>query len=91
MGWHYDQNMNSTSESIGYEIKVRDHLDQHWYAWFEGWTLTQLGDGEVVLRSTTVDQSGVHGALNKIRDLNLELISVIRISEKVDNQLVETI
>lgn len=72
--------MNSNSANTGYEIRVRDHLDQHWYAWFEGWTITNLDGGEVLLRSTKVDQSGVHGVLNKIRDLNLTLISVAQIS-----------
>lgn len=71
--------MNSNSASIGYEIRVRDHFDQYWYIWFEGWTITNLDDGEVLLRNTSIDQSGVHGALNKIRDLNLTLISVARI------------
>jgi uncharacterized protein affecting Mg2+/Co2+ transport len=71
--------MNSTSASIGYEIRVRDHLDQHWSIMFEGWAITNLENGEVLLRNTKVDQSGVHGALNKIRDLNLTLISVARI------------
>ena len=72
--------MNSNTASIGYEIRVRDHLDPHWSAWFDGWTITNLEDGEVLLRSTNIDQSGVHGALNKIRDLNLTLISVVGIS-----------
>ena len=70
--------MNTNTAKIRYEIRVRDHFDQHWYTWFEGWTITNLDDGEVLLGSTTVDQSGLHGALNKIRDLNLTLISVIR-------------
>lgn len=79
-GWHYDQNMNSTFANTGYEIRVRDHLDQHWHTWFEGWTITNLDDGTFLLKNTTVDQSGLHGSLNKIRDLNLTLISVAQIS-----------
>jgi hypothetical protein len=72
--------MNSTSTNDAYEIRIKDHLDTHWWAWFEGWTITNLENGEVLLRNTKVDQSGVHGALNKIRDLNLTLLSVTRIS-----------
>jgi len=71
--------MNTNTTDSGYEIRVRDHLDPYWFAWFEGWTITNLENGEVLLRNTKVDQSGVHGALNKIRDLNLTLVAVIRI------------
>jgi hypothetical protein len=71
--------MNTNTTDNGYEIRIRDHLDDHWFVWFEDWTITNLENGEVLLRSTKVDQSGVHGALNKIRDLNLMLLSVSQI------------
>lgn len=73
--------MKTNTANNGYEIKFRDHLDPHWFAWFEGWTITNLENGEVLLRSTQVDQAGVHGALNKIRDLNLILLSVSQIKD----------
>lgn len=76
--------MGSTSTGIGYEIRVRDHLDPYWCAWFEDWTITNLENGEVLLSSTKVDQSGLHGALNRIRDLNLTLISVEQILAECD-------
>lgn len=60
----------------GYEIRVRDHLETYWHKWFEGWSITNLDDGEVLLKSRRVDQSKLHGALNKIRDLNLTLLGV---------------
>jgi hypothetical protein len=62
----------------GYEILVQDHLDPRWLEWFEGWTITNREDGVVALRCPQVDQSALHGALNKIRDLNLVLLSVTR-------------
>jgi hypothetical protein len=61
---------------IGYEIRVKDHLETYWFEWFEGWSVTNLENGEVLLKSLNVDQSKLHGALNKIRDLNLTLLSV---------------
>lgn len=76
--------MDKNSAKIGYEIRVRGHLDPHWSAWFEGWTIRNLENGEMLLRSTKADQSGVHGALNKIRDLNLTLISVVQIPAETD-------
>jgi len=68
--------MKTNKEDNGYEIKIKGHLAIHWRAWFEGWSITNLENGEVLLRSSSVDQSGLHGALNKICDLNLTLVSV---------------
>ncbi len=64
-----------------YEIKIRGHLDEHWLEWFEGMTLRHAVDAETglditVLRGVLADQPALHGVLNKIRDLNLTLISV---------------
>jgi len=70
--------MHTSAERNGYEIRVRGHLDPHWCAWFENWTITNLENGEVLLTRFNVDQSGLYGALNKIRDLNLTLLSVAK-------------
>ena len=64
-----------------YEIRVKNHLDPCWHDWFEGWTITNLEDGEVLLTGANVDQSALHGTLNKIRDLNLKLISVVEVDQ----------
>jgi hypothetical protein len=74
------QPQSSNPGIAGYEIRVKDHLDTYWLDWFEGWSVTNLENGEVLLKSSCVDQSRLHGALNKIRDLNLTLLSVTRIS-----------
>jgi|WetSurMetagenome_2_1015567.scaffolds.fasta_scaffold1226984_1 hypothetical protein len=70
---------SSRAAGAGYEIRFQDHLDPCWLEWFEGWTITNLDNGVVCLSSPRVDQSALHGALNKIRDLNLTLISVTRL------------
>lgn len=66
----------------GYEIHVKDHLDSYWFGWFEGWAITNLDNAQVRLTCSNIDQSGLHGTLNKIRDLNLTLISVRRIEDE---------
>jgi len=61
-----------------YEIKIKENLDQSWSERFAGMKLTHLeGDG-TMLSGIMPDQGALHGMLERIRDLNLTLISVTR-------------
>jgi hypothetical protein len=62
-----------------YAIRVIGHVDAHWSVWFDGLTISNASPGEAMISGEIVDQAALHGALNKIRNLNLALISVIRI------------
>jgi hypothetical protein len=61
-----------------YEIKIRGHLDPYWSEWFAGLRLTHLEGNETLLSGPLSDQAALHGLLERIRDLNLALISVTR-------------
>ncbi len=59
-----------------YEIKIGGHLDPCWSDWFEGMQLTHFARDETLLSGTLPDQAALHGLLERIRDLNVKLISV---------------
>ena len=65
-----------------YEIRVQGHLEPRWSAYFDGWSISNLENGEVLFMNPKVDQAGLHGVLNKIRDLNLTLLSVNQTEKK---------
>lgn len=59
-----------------YEIKIKGHLDQRWSEWFAGLKLTHFEANGTMLSGLFQDQAALHGLLERIRDLNLTLISV---------------
>ena len=65
-----------------YEIRIKGLLDEHWEHWFEGMTLISLaeeGQHCTVLTGAIADQPALHGLLERIRDLNLTLLSVRKV------------
>jgi hypothetical protein len=68
-----------------YDIRVAGQIDTQWSAWLDGLTITHPHPGEAMISGDIVDQAALHGTLNRIRNLNLALISVTRIDpEPVD-------
>ena len=62
-----------------YEIRVKGNLDLRWSDWFDGFSITPVGDDETLLIGSVADQAALHGMLHKIRDLGLPLLSVQRL------------
>ena len=63
-----------------YEIRVKGHLDPSWSEWFDGLQITNEPNGEALLSGHIPDQAALHGVLAKVRDLNLQLISVTSVN-----------
>lgn len=64
-----------------YEIRVEGRLTQAWADWFDGLSVSLMGD-ETVLSGAVTDQAALHGVLRRIRDLGLPLVSVRRIGRR---------
>ena len=58
-----------------YEIKIQGHLDTKWSEWFYGLSITHEPDGATTLRGPLPDQIVLHSVLNRLRDMNLPLLS----------------
>jgi hypothetical protein len=70
-----------------YQIKIKGALDRSWSDWLGEVEITteQAEDGFVIttMLVDAADQPALFGILDRIRDLNLILIHVIRIEEKL--------
>ncbi|MBW2409171.1 MAG: hypothetical protein JRF72_05195 [Deltaproteobacteria bacterium] len=61
-----------------YRIRLKGLLGQKWSDWFGEMDISTEGD-ETILSGQVTDQAALHGLFNKIRDLNLTLLSVEQI------------
>jgi hypothetical protein len=67
-----------------YQILIRGRLDPQWSFWLEGLSITYVDtDHEITCLAGPIrDQAALRGILNKLWDLNLELVSVQLMEEK---------
>jgi hypothetical protein len=65
---------------LNYRIQVKGHLPERWSVWFDGMQIQIEGDpsGQKIttLSGEVQDQAALHGLLERIRDLGLELLNV---------------
>jgi hypothetical protein len=63
-----------------YEIRVLGKIEKRWSDWLDGMAITfeSENDGSIIttLTGEVIDQTALHGLLNRIRDLNVPLLSV---------------
>ena len=73
-----------------YEIRVEGYLGARWSDWFEGLSINNDPNGQTALCGLLLDQAALFGVLTKIRDLNLTLISVERLSAQTDSDTTQS-
>ena len=78
-------NHNEHQTSVRYRIRLKGCLDEKWSDWFEEMAIEAKG-AETILTGPLADQAALHGLLNRIRDLNLTLLSVERLATGQTNK-----
>jgi hypothetical protein len=63
-----------------YDIRIQGHLAHRWVVRLNGMTLTHDSDGTTLLSGEVIDQAALHGLLNQVRDLGLQLLSVTQMA-----------
>ena len=66
---------------MGYEIRVKGRLSDTVTDAFEDFTAS-VKPAETVMRGAVRDQSELHGVLDRLQSLGLELIEVRRLSDE---------
>jgi hypothetical protein len=69
----------SKQKIVIYQIRVKEQVGDQWAEWFSPLVISNEANGEAKFTGTVRDQAELHGLLNKVRDLNLTLLSVDRI------------
>jgi hypothetical protein len=67
--------------SSRYEIRIRGRVGKRTLARFEGFE-SEFEPAETVLRGQITDQAALHGVLDKIEGLGLELMEVRQVDER---------
>ncbi len=68
--------LSARSNLISYQIRIKGHIEERWIRWFEDLEVVPSSDGTTLILGK-MDQAALHAILNRIRDLGVELISVI--------------
>jgi hypothetical protein len=77
---------NERDDPTGYEIRIKGHLDRRWIARFDGLSVRLETDGTSVISGPVPDQAALHGLLQRVRDMGLLLVSVVRLQPDHANQ-----
>jgi hypothetical protein len=70
--------------NVYYRIRVKAHLEPYWAGWFGGMALTNLENGVAELEGLVESQEALHNILEKLRDLNIGLVSVEQVEALSD-------
>lgn len=64
-----------------YEIRIKGHLSCRRISILEGWQVKHQPNGETLLSGPVLDQAALYGILNRLRDLGVTLLAVMRVDD----------
>ena len=76
----YEKNQNVSV----YQITIHGNLDPKWSGWFSGMTISTDNDSLLsTLTGPISDQAKLRGILNKLWDMNMIIISVHQLQDRI--------
>jgi hypothetical protein len=78
--------MRHTGQTAIYEIQIQGHITLDWSSWMSSVTATHDDDGTTFILGEVQDQAALHGALVRIRDTGLVILSVTRLPKSRSEQ-----
>ena len=73
----------TSAEHQTYELRVAEHLDRQWAAWFGDLEIARDADGTCTLTGPVADQAQLHGVLARLRDIGVTLVSLRLLDQHV--------
>ena len=58
------------------EIIIKGRIDTHWSEWLGGLQIAHIAEDQSKLSGSIADQATLYGILTKLRDLDLNLVSL---------------
>ena len=62
--------------NLNVKIILQDCLSERWTVWFEGLKVDEIDDRSTCLSGEIPDYPALYGLLERIRDLNLHLVTI---------------
>ena len=72
--------MTADSPGTTYELVLRGEISDHFQVLFDGMRVTR-SEGHTVLTGRVRDQAQLHGVIERIQELGIELVSVNRLDD----------
>lgn len=66
----------TSMSTLHVEIILQDDLNETWKVWFEGLSIEKTENNATCLSGDIPDHAALYGWLERLRDLNLHLVSV---------------
>ena len=67
---------STPNKQLRYRITLAGHVSPAWSDWFDGLPIHHHPDGYTLIEGAIPDHATLHGLLNRVRDLGLQLIAV---------------